>query len=486
MGRAAVACGLAALVCSPGIASAADMNFGGRAEPIAKAEASDVRFTELDRWKGLPPPPTPEVSRELPDGWIQDGGMLIRPGTDMGEGPALANPTPGTRDRIDEVCSFPQEAPDGLYSDERPASEIPRRTTFYLNFVGAVLQSSSRDNAAENESSIALTGHQYPVYRGGEAKAIAIAQGVAKDFERWAVNVVYLERPPAVLPYSMNMLGGSYMDTTAGPSGGVATLDCGDVGQRNVSYTFDPRGTRSAVAMANVASQELGHGLGLGHTEGRDRIMGGGYAGADTNSDLIFGNECTPIITAAGQGAPCGGTNRCHCGDREQQNDIATVSSVFAAAGPDTVEPTITILSPEDGAEFEEGESISVNVDVWDDFGGYGWQLVVRKDGELIGEQVDYERERRWNLNALPAGRYEITAEVVDHADHIGTDSIEIVIGEAAGGTDGTDDDEDGGGHGFEDEPVADRGCECGTAAVPSYALVWFWVGVPLLRRRRR
>ena len=62
----------------------------------------------------------------------------------------------------------------------------------------------------------------------------------------------------------------------AAPSGGVAPgADCEDQGLRNVCYAFvDNEGTNS---QANVASQEIGHTMGLGHTYGDDRVMAFGY-----------------------------------------------------------------------------------------------------------------------------------------------------------------------------------------------------------------
>ena len=52
----------------------------------------------------------------------------------------------------------------------------------YLNFVGGVLEAMG-ENSAENRSTIARTGHPYPAFTGGQAKAIAVAQAVAQDFE---------------------------------------------------------------------------------------------------------------------------------------------------------------------------------------------------------------------------------------------------------------------------------------------------------------
>ena len=117
------------------------------------------------------------------------------------------------------------------------------------------------ENSAENLSGIALSGHEYPPFAGGEAKAIAVAQAVQVDFAAWAIRVVYDPRPRKLLPYTMAMVGGDHSDTSAGPSSGVAPIDCEDFGQRNVCYSFT--NTEPATSQANVVSQEVMADLGI-------------------------------------------------------------------------------------------------------------------------------------------------------------------------------------------------------------------------------
>lgn len=456
----------------------------------------------------------------LPDGMRQVGGMVMP--AEVAEGapmigdatrPYLTATIPEHKSLADEVCDFPDETPPGVYDYEyRPGMELPRFHTVYLNFVGATL-STGGENASENLSTIARSGHPFPPYAGGEETAIAVAQAIQQDLSDWAIRVVYLERPPKVLPYSMVMIGGHWSDTTAGPSGGVAPLDCEDFGQRNVCYAFQNGG--SATGQANVASQEIGHTMGLHHTSAFDSVMAAGYAQTQSG-DLGFNDSCAPTIAVSGQGAGCAGVNKCHCGDGELQNDKKTLSVIFAPAGVDTTEPTISLTSPQDGETFAPGEDITVGFDPWDDVGGYGWKLVVEdENGEVLVDQVDYDRALEFTLTQLPEGTYTLTGLVMDHADHVATDSVTITVSAPAGtgggtGEDGTGDDggasmgddtagddaatgsdgNAGGGStgdtdlGFDDGD-GDGGCGCTSTPRPLPVWALTLLGLAAVRRRR-
>lgn len=417
------------------------VDFSPNAKPehrprIDRDSAPAVRFDQLDAHQRLveASDAAEPGTHSLPEGLEQVGGMVVPEamldGADMRSdaGASLVaddDPQAGGPD-LEEICAFPDEVPPGVYDyDHRPGGETPRFHTVYLNYTGGVLMTGG-ENSAENMSNIAISGHMFPVYGGGEERAIAAAQAVANDFEDWAVRVVYLERPPKVLPYTMVMIGGNWSDTTAGPSGGVAPLDCEDFGQRNVCYAF--QNNSPATTQANVISQEIGHTLGLGHTTAADSVMAFGY---DTTNpgDLGFHDGCVQTIQVAGQSAACVGVNKCHCGVNEEQDDKATLSATFAPAGVDVVEPTISVTAPEDGAVFQEGEVIRVEVEPWDDFGGYGWKIMLENEGgELLADLVDYERAMAFDINGLPPGVYTLTGYIQDHADHVVTDVITFTV----------------------------------------------------------
>jgi len=483
----------------------------GEVRPLVEAEIeSRVRFSDLDAHMG-PVTVNDRLAAELPAGLVQVGDMIVPDGVQHGAMMvADVTPTPGEPTIPADSCAYPDEVPPGIYEgDSRRGGEFPRRGTIFLNFTGGML-STGGENSAENKSGIALTGHEYPPFSGGEALAVAVAQAVQTDFAPWAIRVVYDPRPRKLLPYTMAMVGGHYSDTTAGPSSGVAPIDCEDFGQRNVCYSFT--NSEPATSQANVVSQEVAHTYGLEHTYGADRIMS--YEGG---GDKIFGSNCQQTFAVQGQGNGCQGVNKCHCGIGDLQNDQATIGIIYAPAGPDEVAPTIELTYPEDGSVFQVGEEILVGMEPWDDYGGYGWKLVIEDaDGEVLVDEVDYDRALEFKIVGLPVGTYTFTGEIEDQADHIATHSITVIIeGDAAdtGGVDtddtgdasasasagdsddGGSDDDDGGslsesgdessGSGSAGGAGTDDGCAC-AGARPSPAGWIAWLVLPVLLRRRR
>lgn len=472
--------------------------------PPAVRDVEGVAFSELDAHRDAPATSAAPRAGTLPAGWVQQGGVVVPRA--VAEGADVR--TPGPTDRTDagrpsaadkvtgpdasELCAFPEEVPAGVYTGEFVrGNEYPRHGTIYMNFVGGEMTAGA-ENSAENQSLLALN-KSYPVYTGGEEKAVAVAQAVQADFADVAVRVVYLKRPPKRLPYVMIMMGGSYQDTTAGPSGGVAPgADCEDNGLRNVCYAFVNKDAINA--QANVASQEIGHTMGLGHTFGSDRVMAFGYD-AFSSIDMGFGGECTQVLTAAGQSGYCAGVNKCHCGsDGKQQHDVRTLRAIYAAPGPDMVAPTIAITAPPDGTIYEKGEQITVQLAPEDNFGGYGWELVIEKEnGDVLAEFVDYDAAQEFTFGGLPAGTYRLVARVQDHADQVGEDVITIVIEGEEGAETGdppTTSDSDGEsssdeGSGSETSPAdgAEDGCTC-TSRGPGGAAIGL-LGLLGLRRRR-
>ena len=404
--------------------------------------------------------------------------------------------------------------------EDIPGNEYPRKHTVYLNFLGGMLYSGS-DNSAESRSTLARQG-VYPAYTGGEAKAIAAAQETANDVSQFGINVVYLERPPKILPYTMVMVGGSWTDTNLESSaGGVAPgTDCGALGQRHVVYTFASAGW-SATAIANVNSQEAGHAWGLDHSLNCDSVMS--YCGSGNG---IFSSTCDSLCEAACQGAAgCRLFHEDFCGvGNDQQNEADELTYLFGGNEPDLEAPFVEIVSPEDGLMVEEGGSVQLRAVVDDDYGGYGWRFVIEHQGEVIYDQVDYDKQvddqyrPAINLVGLEPGTYSITVEVADHFEHVSTDTVTFTVagdpgegldesggGEGSGGgtggpggtgkgegdddpfgSGGTAADEGGSGSGDPGADAEDEGCACRASSGPGGGLGGALLGLLALLRTRR
>lgn len=340
--------------------------------------------------------------------------------------------------------------PDVVFAvEDIPGNEYPRKVTLYMNFVGADLRVGS-DNSAENRSTLAKQG-PYPVFSGGEQTAAAAAQEMANDVAQFGIRVVYLpdDRPPSILPYTMAMIGGNWTDTNLEDSaGGVAPgTDCGALGQRHVVYTFAGGGW-GATAIANVTAQEAGHAWGLDHSLNCGSVMS--YCGAGNGN---FSSTCDGLCEASCQGlSGCRLFHEQFCGEgNDQQNEAAELDFLFGNSEPDLEPPLVEIQSPIDGAQIEVGGEVDLRAVVDDNFGGYGWSFRISRDGEVLHDEVAYDRRvddlyrAALNLTGLEVGTYSITATVMDHGDNVSTDTVTFVVGDGAV-DDGADGDPDGSG----------------------------------------
>lgn len=459
--------------------------------------------------------PASDLSAGLPDGWVQRGNVVL--------------PQP-VADGLKDVGTGPIFAVEDI-----PGNKYPRKHTLFLNFNGGMLFTGS-DNSAENRSNLAKQG-VYPTYGGGEATALSVVQAVENDLAQFGVNVIYDFRPRKLVPYTMEMVGGSWTDTNIdSPAGGVAPgADCGALGQRHVVYTFSNGG--SVLGAANTISQEAGHAWGLDHSLNCGSVMS--YCGG---GDGAFLDSCDGLCEAACQGdAGCRLTHDMFCGDgNDQQNEVEELTWIFGGNEPDVEPPTVEIVEPADGLEVEDGADLALRAIVDDNYGGFGWQFIITKDGEEVYNQPDYDRDvddefrAALNFAGLETGVYTFTVEVEDQFENVTSQTVTVNVGgatttddsasdsdsdagsdtetdsdsDSVGSTGGSDsdsesdtnqaeddepsddeDEDDGDTDGGTGEPGADdpKGCGC-TADGPSQGLgtgLLFMLGLVSLRRRR-
>lgn len=350
----------------------------------------------------------------LPQGWVQKGSVVM--------------PSPIV-DGFEDVGTGPIFAVEDI-----PGNKYPRKHTLFLNFGGGMLYTGA-DNSAENRSTLAKQG-VYPTFGGGESVALSIIQAVEADFAPFGIRIMYESRPNKTVPYTMEMVGGSWTDTTIdSAAGGVAPgADCGALGQRHVVYTFSNGG--SVLGAASTIAQEAGHAYGLDHTFDCTSVMS--YCGG---GDKAFRSGCEDLCEAQCQGANSAGCRLTHemfCGEgADQQDDVAEMAWIFGGNEPDMEPPTVDIQSPIDGEELEEGDSVQLRAVVDDNYGGFGWKFTVEKDGEVIFDQPDYERDvdaefrAALNLSNLETGVWTFTVEAEDQYEHITSQTVTVTVGGA-------------------------------------------------------
>ena len=380
----------------------------------------------------------------------------------------------------------------------------PHRATIFLNFFGTDTLSPGT-NSALDESSCLSGSMSWPGFGGTEQQALALIEVFETQMAPYGIRIAYDERPPAHLPYAMVMMGGTpqLLGLPNGVLGVSCSSDCGDFWWRDTTFAFtDAINPDNAEVLGTTALHEAAHAFGLAHIDDSSKIMHP-FVGS---GDVTWEQTCTPYNDATG-GINCMPTHDEFCGGGAQ-NSHAELLAYFGENSPDIEAPSVEILSPADGAEFEVGSSVTVEAEVSDDHEGVGWKLVIP---EVDQEAVAFSFETSWPLGNLPAGVYTLRVEAIDHERNEAVDEVTIYVGmdapepsDTSGGagsssgsegtsspavsaSDGPDDSSDGssGGSAAQQDDVAGCGCRGGgPAELPSGAAIGL-LGVVVCRRRR-
>lgn len=383
----------------------------------------------------------------------------------------------------------------------------PHRTSIFLNFFGGPLKNGT--NASESESPCVQGNIDYPGYLAGEQAALAIIQVFKDAAEPFGMRILYEKVPPKHLPYSQVMMGGrpGVIGLPQGVLGVACNLDCGDSWWRDTTFAFTEE-TNQVSILGTTALQEAAHAWGLDHIDGANNIM---YPYA-TPGDKVWASTCTPYNDATG-GIGCQPTHDKFC-DGGAQNDVAELMAYFGPNSVDSEAPTVKMLSPTDGQMYTKGDTLHIEVEVDDNFLGFGWRLMVP---ELKQEQPVYNGQTVWDLPVPPKGEYTIRVEALDHDGNIGFAEAKIYVDTvpSEGGDTGSSGDDsmtptgsgdpsasagesssDGasgaseasdGNDTLPGESGKDDGCSC-RADAPMAASGWLFglAGALLIRRRRR
>ncbi len=374
----------------------------------------------------------------------------------------------------------------------------PHRSTIFLNFFGATLNSGN--NATLNESPCVNTELEYPGFGGTQQQALSMLQVFENQMAPYGIRFAYEERPPEHLPYAMVMMGGSpgLLGLPNGVLGVSCSNDCGDFWWRDLTFAFtDDVGNGNAEALGTTALHEAAHAFGLAHIEGNDNIM---FPFVNTN--VSWADGCTPYNDATG-GINCQPTHDEFC-DGGAQDSNAELLAYFGPNSPDMEPPVVEILSPADGTEYDVGASLTVEAEITDNHEGAGWKLVIPEVGQ---ESVAMAFEKEWPLGNLPEGVYTLRVEAIDHERNESFDEVTIYVGVDAppegedgttggdlpGGTatgepatgDGSGDDSTGD-PGLGDDGGGEEGCGCRTTPAGG-AIPWLVLLLGLgIRRRSR
>ena len=218
----------------------------------------------------------------------------------------------------------------------------------YLNFSGATVyndQTGCSDAIRGCSFIIGKTGNvSYPPFRGTPTQRQLIVDLVKAYYEPFDVQIV--TQQPASGPYSMNLIGGTpdVIGVAAGAVG-IAPLDCSDLDDHDLSFTFPEAVANDPLEVAQTISQESAHAYGLGHTNDKTDVMFP-YVQKDSNGFQNF-------LMLVPDNTDCTGTGH--------QNSYQLLMNNVGASPPDTEPPTVAFTDPTDGATLPSGFSVTLD-----------------------------------------------------------------------------------------------------------------------------
>ena len=367
---------------------------------------------------------------------------------------------------------------------------VPMRRVLYLNFDGGDIEwcGEGEDDPHGNCSTI-FQGAVVP-YSGDATARAAVVQTVVQDLQDFDV-VVTTERPADDVDYDMEMIG-QWSPLAGGGFLGIAPkIDCFDGDGGDLSFTLDPADL-SPPDTAKVVLQELAHTWGLEHVDSTGDLL---FPTVGNAPDPKFEDQCSPIVYSPQQ---CPDQHALFCETPGDQNSHAEMLMLFGPRQPDTVAPTLTILSPPDGAQLLA--DFHLVIELHDDVAPQQFATTVEfiggfsSDVDLAGPGVFPIA-----LTDVPDGAWTVRVTASDPEGNAAMQEITVQVGEpAAPDTSGTDtsldtsttaSDHD---HDADDETSSggqetdDGGCNCAAGAPVS--TMWPWLSIALmapLRRRR-
>lgn len=328
------------------------------------------------------------------------------------------------------------------------------RATVFLNFWGETL--TNGNNSALNKSPCVTGTINYPGFNGTEQTALALIQVFETRMSPYGIRIAYDKRPPAHLPYAMVMMGGTpdLLGMDKNVLGVSCSSDCGDKWWRDLTFSFTANAGNNATQLGLIALHEAAHAFGLAHIKGTKHIMYPFSIGGDAQ----WAQDCTAYDEATG-GINCKNVHESFCDGNDEQNTHAELLAFFGTNSVDDIPPTVEIIQPEvDLVELPEGGKVVIEADISDNFEGYGWRLVIEKDGEILQENPETNQNavKIWSPSfdkEKNKGIYKIRVEAIDHDRNVGFDEVTLHVGDvdplegesdSEGGSDSEGDDSSG------------------------------------------
>jgi len=301
---------------------------------------------------------------------------------------------------------------------------LPQRAgkpeTLYINFDGAVLRRGCGNDSRHDCSSLADTFNGYVgPFVGTTSRRLAIVQSVRKDLEDIGVRAITRRPDGPDADYTMVLYG----DLGAQDFAGIAPyVDCGNLWPNDTCFAGAYLGSNVG---ATVILQEAAHTWGLEHVNSEFDNLHPFVA----QPTPYFQDKCNKIVSNTDLvevGGACNSVHELFC-EAGYQNSYQELLYLFGPAVPDTVAPTITLTSPEEGSvHVFPAEGLSLQGVIHDDLDPQFYTITVKRDGATIIELEDVHIDLR--LVKPPAGEYDLRVTAVDGGGNTGSARVRFTV----------------------------------------------------------
>ena len=342
--------------------------------------------------------------------------------------------------------------------------------------------------------------------------------------------MVTRDRPPEYIAYHMLLAGDMPNEESTGFSCASEASNCAALKRNDIAFTNGGTMNCTDPDALHAALAAFGRLSGL---EGSDNVNDPmGYPPDYTNAVSTYDDNCgtrVGVYNEEGVEQPLSCTNGDHNGcDADMVNSVADLMAFYEARVEDTDPPVLSNITPEEGTEFQPGDTFPMNVTIEDADPIVGVRWTIQSDALVMDDfpdgtvtkctndvctlgwpETSKPTDSDWSFNEISApdinGDYVITLEVSDYHGNVAeTVTINVNVGGASmtdatataddttdsgfedTGDDTGDDESSGGGSGASgDDGGDDGGCGCTTAPQGGFAVLLVGLLGFGLRRRR-
>jgi hypothetical protein len=336
----------------------------------------------------------------------------------------------------DPAFALPIDPPQAPAPRNMTLERAPQRLgakILFVNFDGGQLNGGC-GNDPHNDCSQIFNGTVLP-YSGDEAKRASVIQVIRSRVEDFGITITNLR--PDSGDYDMEMVG-NWQGEMPGFAGVAPNIDCWDADGGEVSFTLES--AASADGIAEIVLQEAAHTWGLEHVNVQTDLLFPTTSG----SNKTFNDDCAKIVSDTMLNESDGYCNQVHTNfcNSGWQNSYQELLMVFGESTPDTIAPTVEIVSPADGAQNEGTFDLVIHIE--DDQSPVIADTTITIENPALPDAIPPfmgafagPADLEFPIQGLPDGEYTVHVAIADESANPAEDQITFTVMHAAADTTG-------------------------------------------------